>query len=137
MLEMVIDLVTREKQQVGLQFLDVLNNVAFGYVSTVFWIDRVARERSHYDNVFVEGIFADGPGIVCVLSVSHPVFNIFRAIPAFNPERSCPALLDDLCFGDLFPCTLLSNFEPDIPVLARIKRIQLGGQFHNVILDRV
>ena len=133
----VVDLIAGEEQQVGIQLLDVLDDVVFRNVSAMRRIDRVPGESRHDDDVLLDGVSADQPLVERRLAVCHSVGRVFRRVPVFDAKRGRPPRFDHFRLGDLPPSAALQDLQADGPVAVFTQRIELGRQLHDVVLNRV
>ena len=72
----VVDLIAREEQQIGLERLEILDDVILRQVASVLGADGIARKSSHHDNVLINRILADDTGVERGFTVRDAVFDV-------------------------------------------------------------
>ena len=133
----VVDLVPREEEDVGIDLLHVRDDVFTGDIAPVRGMDGVPGERGHDDFVPVHRIPADRSSVGSPGLVGDPVLMRPGVIPVFNPEGSSPALLDRLGPRHFNPLPTLFDLKTHRPAVARGKRVELGRQFEGLVVNSI
>ena len=108
----VVHLIAGEEQQIGIDPLDILDDVVPRDIAAVLRVDRVAGERRHDDLVLVRWIAADQPLVHRRLAVADTVRDVLGHVPVLDAERGRPTRVDDLGSGNLLPLAVALHFEP-------------------------
>src|SRR6056297_3059723 len=110
---MIIHLVTRKKEQVGIKPLDICHDIVFRDITAGPLVYSVAGEGSHHDGVLVDRIFFDGARVKSLIAMGHPVLYVPGMIPVFYPEMSGPSILNYFGGCNFFPFLILHHLQAD------------------------
>ena len=108
---MVVALITRKKQNVGINGLDVLNDI----LSPAPDLIRISRERGNNNLTFIDGITPDQSLVNRTTSVGHTVWEVFLMIPAFHTKRGQPADFIHIRRGDHAPRVVIPDLQLHLP----------------------
>ena len=133
----VVDLVPGEEQQIGVEGLDVVEDVLARDVPAVRGVDRVPGEAGDDDLVLVDGVLANPTVVESGGAVGHAVVPSSRVVPVLDPQRGGPSGLDHRSGPDLVPAVIALDLQAHLPLLALLQRIELRRHLEDAVVNRV
>jgi len=119
MLAVIVNLITREEQHVGVDLLDVGDQVLAGNIASVSSHHRVASEAGDNNFFLVDRVAANRAFVERRLAMSDPIADRLGAVPVFDPQWSGPAVLDNLGSGNFFPAAVGLDFKANRAIFVR------------------
>ena len=107
----VVDLITGEKENIGINLFNVIDDILPGNVTSVAGMNRVSSECRHHQFLLVDRVFSDCPLVIRLVAVNHPIGHRFGIVPILHAEGSGPPLLNDVRRSDFLPLPFLHDLE--------------------------
>ena len=136
-LVVIVNLVSREEEDVDVSLLHVFDDVFAGDVTSVCGLDGISGEAGNHDFLFVDRVLANDTFVGGFLSMAHAVFGFLAVVPVFDAEGGCPAGIDGVDLANFNPLAVFFDLKANRFWIVFRQRVKLSGQLKGAAVNGV